>query len=363
MARKTDNTIIMTGNCVRKGNRKSILIFFFLGSLSTGFAQENDQWISLFNGKDTQGWKAYNGDTISPNWSVEGGILKADGTKGDIITENIFRDFELTFEWKISKGGNSGIFYHVREDEVFTEVWRTGVEMQIVDNKNNPLGKDPKTSAGSLYALYPAGEFKVSPAGTWNTSGIKVFRDTVEYTINGTRVNKYVRFTKKWYNDREKSIHNSKRKPLWGEFRSGHIALQDEGFPVEYRNIRIRELNDETLRPGHPGFPVVTFLDENPPRQREGHTVSFLLNEWWGTTNGFNSIVVNYTAKEFIITGTHSNQEMFYLIEGYGWARVGEEVFPVYPGACWLVPPETIHGIKCAETSEGVKAFVVHGAK
>jgi mannose-6-phosphate isomerase-like protein (cupin superfamily) len=321
-----------------------------------------DEWKYLFDGVSLQGWKSYNEEGLKGNWTVGNGELRADGTGGDIISREQYSDFELYFEWKISRGGNSGVFYHVKESEEFPKVWHTGIEMQIMDNKNNAMGDTPLKNAASLYAMYAADKDMTLPAGEWNSSRIIVRQGEVEYWMNGERVNRYVLWNEKWYDDRESTIHHKGRKPLWGEFRKGHIALQDEGFPVSYRNIKIKEISSESRKPGGSNFVPATYLDENNPKQREGHYVQYLINEWHGSTNGFNSIFAVYTSKDFVITGMHEDQEMFFVVEGMGWALIGDKEIPVYPGACWLVPPNTMHGIKCAETSEGIKVFVVHGA-
>lgn len=350
--------------------RNILLVVFLFFIYKFSYNQENtltneerkQGWQLLFDGKTTNGWRAFNRDSMSVNWYVQNGVLSATGEKGDIITQNQYENFEFSLEWKISEGGNSGVFYHVKEGKQYDKVWRTGIEMQVMDNNKNPMAKKPENSASSLFAMYAPAKDATKPAGQWNKARIIVEKQHVEYWLNGEIVNRYKLWTDKWYADREKCLHNKKRKPLWGEFRCGHIALQDEGFPVWYRNIKIREINDTLKDKSNPDFLPVTYLDENPPKNRKGHKVHTLLNSWRGTTNGFNSILGIYTANEFVITGTHTHQEMFYVIDGIGWALVGDKVFPIHTGACWFVPPNTKHGIKCAYGCKGVKAFVVHGA-
>ncbi len=187
-------------------------------------------------------WRGFNQDSLPSNWSLGDGVLTANGSGGDIVTKKIYNDFELAFEYRLAMGGNSGVFFHVQEGKEFDKIWRTGIEMQIIDNRNNPLAREIKNSAGSLYALYPPIKDATKPAGKWNSARIKVEKGLVEYWINGKLVNSYQMWTKKWYSDREETIHNKTRKPAWGEFCIGHIALQDEGYKVAYRNIKIREL-------------------------------------------------------------------------------------------------------------------------
>lgn len=204
--------------------------------------QEKKQgWILLFDGKTTDGWRGYNLDTITPNWQAVDGCLTADGSKGDIITNRQFRNFEFKADWKISEGGNSGIFFHVREGD-YDMVWRTGVEMQVLDNQNNPNGEIPNRSAGSVYDLYaPTGDF-TEPAGEFNHARIMVQDGHVQYFLNGSKILEYTLWSDEWYNDIEKTIHNTRRKPDWGRAGEGHIALQDEGYRVWFKNIKVREL-------------------------------------------------------------------------------------------------------------------------
>jgi len=199
-------------------------------------------WTLLFDGATTAGWRGFNQDLVPPNWKVEKGALTADGSQGDIITDTQYEDFELSLEWKIGTGGNSGVFYHVAEGEQFDQVWRTGIEMQVMDNAKNPMAQTPENQASSVFAMYPPLKDTTKPAGQWNKARIIVYQGQVEYWLNGEKVNEYALWTDQWYADREKCLHNKKRKPLWGEMKSGHIALQDEGFPVSYRNIKIRRL-------------------------------------------------------------------------------------------------------------------------
>lgn len=204
--------------------------------------EEAAGWRLLFDGETLEGWRGYNMAGRPRNWQAAGGELRADGSKGDLVTAEEWTDFELELEWKVSTGGNSGVFFHVRERPDLAEVWRTGLEMQVMDNAGNPMGRDPLRSAGSLFALYPARSDQARPAGEWNRARVVSRGAEVEYWLNGERVNAFTRWTPQWYSDREKTLHHSGRKPLWGEFGRGRIALQDEGFAVAYRNIRIRPL-------------------------------------------------------------------------------------------------------------------------
>jgi hypothetical protein len=236
---------------INNGKRGAILVcsIFFAGCTIGPISSNNclthqekkEGYRLLFNGKDTSGWRGYNKQGMLPNWTVTDGQLHADGTKGDIITQEEFSDFELVLEWKISEGGNSGIFYHVKEGD-YPYVWYTGIEMQVMDNERNPLAKNPNRGAGSLYDMYAPAIQVVKPAGQWNQVCIRVENGHVKYGMNGREILEYKLWTDQWYADRERSIHHHARKSDWGEFRSGHIALQDEGYPVWFRNIKIKRL-------------------------------------------------------------------------------------------------------------------------
>lgn len=202
----------------------------------------NNGWESLFDGSTTEGWKGYNCKKFPENWKNSDGELTADGTGGDLVFAKEFTDFEVEFEWKVEKGGNSGFFFHVNEGEEFQEIWRTGIEMQLMDDAHNPLGNNLMTSSGSVYELYPAKGNFANPHGVWNTAKIEFQNGKVRYSINGQLVNEFEMWSPDWYAQREQTIHNSTRKPRYGEFKSGYFALQDEGFPVAFRKIRVKPL-------------------------------------------------------------------------------------------------------------------------
>src|SRR5690242_6886844 len=136
--------------------------------------QGGDGWKVLFDGTSVDAFRGYRTqDFPKESWSVEGDTLKANPSHPlDLITREQFADFELELEWKVEKEANSGIMYHVSED--FPETYMTGPEMQVVDDDNTDDGKDPKTSAGSLYALIAAKDKKYNPFGQWNKVRIRV---------------------------------------------------------------------------------------------------------------------------------------------------------------------------------------------
>lgn len=224
-----------------------VLLWLFLAGYSckaqlNPVESHDNGWNTLFNGTTTTGWRGYNQTHFPANWTMEDGELKAQGTGGDLIYATKFADFTVMFEWKVEKGGNSGFFFYVNEGGNFKEIWRTGIEMQLMDDQNNFLGGKLMTSSGSVYQLYPAKDNFANPYGEWNTSRIEVNNGHVRFWMNGSLVNEFTMWGEAWYKRREETIHNSERKPSYGEFKSGYFGLQDEGFPVAFRNIRARSM-------------------------------------------------------------------------------------------------------------------------
>lgn len=215
-------------------------------------APEGDEWTILFDGTSTENFRGYNKDEFpEAGWEIVDGTLhcigsgqgEAGGQGGDIITRQKYGNFELSLEWKISEGGNSGIFYLARELEG-KPIYMSAPEMQILDNEKHidaGLGKDGNRQAGSLYDLIPAVPQNAKPAGEWNQASIIVYQGTVVHKQNGEVVLEYHLWTDKW----REMCANSKFAD-WPEFidtaKEGYIGLQDHGNDVWFRNIKIKEL-------------------------------------------------------------------------------------------------------------------------
>lgn len=213
--------------------------------------EKAEGWTLMFDGKTTSGWRGYN-KTAFPDsgWTVDNGTLRcvasgmgeAGGKGGDILYDTKFQDFDLKVEWKISQGGNSGIFYLAQE--IPNEpVWKSACEMQVLDNIGHPdarLGKDGNRQAGSLYDLIPAVPQNAKPVGEWNQAEILVYQGTVVHFQNGQKVLEYHIGTPDW----NKMIKGSKFKdfPEFGKYKPGFISLQDHGNDVWYRNIKIKKM-------------------------------------------------------------------------------------------------------------------------
>jgi Domain of Unknown Function (DUF1080) len=197
------------------------------------------EWLILFDGQSLEAWRGFKKDRVPAGWQVVDGELTRVGEAGDLITREKFGDFELELEWKVAEGGNSGIMYRVTEDAGAT--YETGPEMQVLDDVRHKDGQSRLTSAGSAYGLYAAPAGVVKPAGEWNAVRIVVRGSQVEHWLNGTKVVEYQLESPDW----ESKVAASKFKdwPGYGRAASGHIALQDHGDRVAYRNIRIRTLS------------------------------------------------------------------------------------------------------------------------
>ncbi len=222
---------------------KSSILFFLLIIFLTGCGQKSEQnnWTVLFDGNSTDAWRAFNRDTF-PNdgWAIENGALKTivGGDVVDIITKDQYVNFELELEWKVSPGGNSGIFFGVNEQD--GSVWQSGLEMQVLDDSLHHDGQNPKTSAASLYALIAPQNKALKPVGEFNKARLLVNGAHAEHWLNGVKLLEYELGSEAL----AELIAESKFKDLanFGEAKVGHIALQHHGEEVWYRNIRIRPL-------------------------------------------------------------------------------------------------------------------------
>jgi Domain of Unknown Function (DUF1080) len=197
-------------------------------------------WRPLFDGKTTAGWRGFKTKTLPAGWRVVDGALTRVAQAGDIASEEEFQDFELALEWKVAPGGNSGIFYRVSEAPELEYVWQSGPEMQVLDDARHKDGQRPETSAGACYGLYPAPRGVVRPAGEWNQVRILVQGNHVEHWLNQRKVVEYELGSPDW----QERVRRSKfaEMPRYGREPRGHLALQDHGDWVAYRNIRIRVL-------------------------------------------------------------------------------------------------------------------------
>ena len=236
---------------------------------SIAFPIDKDGYISIFDGKTFNGWRGYGKDSVPAKWVIEDGCIKFNGTGGgeaqnadggDLMFAHKFKNFELTFEYKISKGGNSGVLYLAQEvtsqkdgKEVLEPIYISAPEYQVLDNANHPdakLGKDNNRQSASLYDMIPAVPQNAKPFGEWNTGKIMVYEGTVVHGQNGENVVEYHLWTPQWTDMLQKSKFSKEKWPLafdllnncGGENHEGYIAFQDHGDDVWYRNIRVKVL-------------------------------------------------------------------------------------------------------------------------
>lgn len=234
------------------------------------FPVDKDGYIVIFDGKTLNGWRGYGMDNPPKSWTVEDGAIKLKGSGtgeaqveggGDLIFAHKFQNFELELEYKISEGGNSGIFYLAQEvttkengKEAYLPIWQSASEYQVLDNAKHPdakLGQDGNRQSGSLYDMIPAKPQNAKPAGQWNKAKIMVYKGTVIHGQNDKNVVEYHLWTPKW----TEMLQASKFKEngdfpiayellnnMGGKNHEGYIGLQDHGDDVWYRNIRVKVL-------------------------------------------------------------------------------------------------------------------------
>ena len=196
-------------------------------------------WRALFDGTSTDAWRAYKGTDLGHGWRIEDGTLAKSGDASDLVTKDTFGDFELEWEWMLSPGGNSGVFYRGVEQGDY--VYSTAPEYQLLDDAGHPDGQNRLTSAGSAYGLYAPPAGVVHPANTWNASRLVVRGAHVEHWLNGQKVVEY----ELWSPDWEARVKASKFAtwPGFGRATRGYIGLQgDHPGDLRLRNIRVRDL-------------------------------------------------------------------------------------------------------------------------
>ncbi|HEV2291167.1 MAG TPA: DUF1080 domain-containing protein [Gemmatimonadales bacterium] len=196
-------------------------------------------WRLLFDGTSLDAWRGYKMDAMPVGWRVADGVIVKDSSAEDIVTRDSFANFELVMDWKIAKGGNSGIFY--RGTEEYDHIYWSAPEYQLLDDANAPDGASRLTSAGADYALYPSPAGIEHPAGEWNTARIVVRGNHVEHWMNGKKLLSYTLGSADW----AAKVKASKfgKWPNYGKATRGLIGVQgDHSGRLELRNIKIRVL-------------------------------------------------------------------------------------------------------------------------
>ncbi len=226
-----------------------------------------DGYYVIFDGTSLKGWRGYGKDNVPARWTIDEGCLKFSGTGsgegqtgegGDIIFSHKFQNFILEFDWKVSKGGNSGVFYLAQEvttekDGVvrYEPIYISSPEYQVLDNANHPdalLGVDGNRKSASLYDMIPAKPQNQKPFGEWNKGKIMVYKGTVIHGQNDENVVEYHLWTPQWTDMLQASKFSEEKWPLayellnncGGEKHEGYIGFQDHGDDVWFRNIRVK---------------------------------------------------------------------------------------------------------------------------
>ncbi len=231
-------------------------------------AETEEEWIVLFDGTSTKGWRAYNGKTLPPGWVAKNGELTFDtalgleqdykGGKDIIYGAEEFENFELHVEWKLPEGGNSGIFYHLKEG--YDSPPEVSPEYQLIDDENyarihdltaynsslgyteKPEELKPLQQTASDYAMHPADpkDKVLHPVGEWNSTKIVFTPEKVEHWLNGKMVVSFVPWSEEWYE--KKNSDKWKNSEDYGKYKTGFIGFQDHSSPIWFRNIKIKKL-------------------------------------------------------------------------------------------------------------------------
>ena len=213
-------------------------------------SEEAEGWQLLFDGETLNGWRDFNGKELTNGWTVVDGCIQASGEGGDasgyIVTDKQYANFELMWDWKLTKGGNSGMLYHVLEGPRFKVPYVTGPEYQLIDVEGweeiNNAKLEEWQKIGVDYAMHlpDQSKMKINPVGQWNTSKIVFDNGHVEHWLNGEKILEFEAWTEDWF--------AKKASGKWGDAteyglaHEGVICLQDHGDPASFRNIKIKEL-------------------------------------------------------------------------------------------------------------------------
>jgi hypothetical protein len=224
--------------------------------------KDADGYVTIFDGKTFNGWRGYEKDTVPGLWVIEDGAIKFSGSDGgeaqtsdggDLIFAYKFKNFELTFDWKVAKSSNSGILYLAQEIKG-EHIYISSPEYQILDNENHPdakLGVDGNRKSASLYDMIPANPQESKPFGEWNTGAIIVYKGSVSHFQNGKAVLEYHLWTPEWTKLLQESKFSQEKWPLaydllnnlGGANHEGYIGLQDHSDVVWYKNIKVKILD------------------------------------------------------------------------------------------------------------------------
>lgn len=239
--------------------KRTLGLFFLLMAISGMFmacsepapnqlteAEKQEGWKLLFDGSSLDGWRDYQGEGVSGPWMVEDGQLialgKGDDGNGYLVTEEEYENFILTFDWKISEGGNSGVIYHALERPQYKVPYVTGPEYQVLDDVGFPAELEDWQLTGADYAMHiaDASKKKLMPVGKWNTSKIVFDNGHVEHWLNGEKIVEFEAWTEDWFERKNSGKWENARE--YGLAHRGHFSIQDHGAKTWYRNMKVKEL-------------------------------------------------------------------------------------------------------------------------
>ncbi len=250
----------------------------FMSLICLSVCRADQERTVLFDGGSLDAWRGYKKEAPTDGWRVEEGVLKHSAGAGDLITREKYKDFDFRFQWRVVKGGNSGIIYRLSETD--GPPYMTGPEYQILDNQAHPDGRSKLTSAGALYGMCAPAEDVTRPVGEWNEGRIVIDNGRVEHWLNGKKL-----LEAKWGDNDWKAKIAASKFASWKGFaqnEEGHISLQDHGGQAEFRDISIQRLNadnqpqaDAAERPARILFVTQSAGFRHPTVTRKATDLSF----------------------------------------------------------------------------------------
>jgi len=226
------------------------LVSFFRPAKKTDFFQKDNEltaaekkegWVLLFDGKSIDNWRTYK-NLPDNSWEIVNGQLhcKKDGVtqRADLVTKDQYASFEIELDWKVEKGANSGLLYHVLETQKSS--YETGPEYQLIDDLGYAEKLEDWQKSGADYAMHPPSKIASNPVGQYNHTKLVVNGAHVEHWLNGVKVADFMAWTPEW--EKLKTSGKWKDYPDYGKAKSGYIALQDHGGGIWFKNIKIKKL-------------------------------------------------------------------------------------------------------------------------